>query len=72
MKNNTQCQCQYMTTSEFAARIGIHPQTVRLWDKLGTLKAHHKTASGRRYYSEEQAQEFLNGNHAETPRETTI
>lgn len=63
MKNGT--RCPYMTTSEFAERIGIHPQTLRKWDKSGTLKAHHKTASGRRYYSEEQAQEFLNGNNQE-------
>ena len=64
-------RCQYMTTSEFAARIGIHPQTLRKWDKTGTLKAHHKTASGRRYYSEEQAQEFLNGPKIDPQQETT-
>ena len=50
----------YMTSSEFAERIGIHPQTVRKWDKEGTLPAHHKTSSGRRYYTEQQAEEFLN------------
>lgn len=49
----------YMTTSEFAKRIGIHPQTLRRWDKDKTLCAHHKTPSGRRYYTEEQALEFL-------------
>ena len=53
---------KYMTTSEFAKKIGIHPQTLRQWDKNKTLCAHHKTASGRRYYTEEQAQLFLNGN----------
>lgn len=53
---------KYMTTSEFAKKIGIHPQTLRQWDKNKTLCAHHKTASGRRYYTEEQAQMFLNGN----------
>ena len=51
---------KYMTTSEFAERIGVHPQTLRKWDKNGTLKAHHKTPSGRRCYTEEQALEFLN------------
>lgn len=50
----------YMTTSQFAQRIEIHPQTLRDWDKSGVLKPHHKTKSGRRYYTEEQALEFLN------------
>ena len=51
---------KYMTTSEFAERIGVRPQTLRKWDKNGTLKAHHKTPRGRRWYTEEQALEFLN------------
>lgn len=50
---------RYMTTSQFAKRIGVHPQTLRKWDKNGTLPAHHKTPSGRRYYSEAQASAFL-------------
>ena len=52
-------ELKYMTTSAFAARIGVHPQTVRKWDKTGILKPHHKTPSGRRCYSEEQAAAFL-------------
>lgn len=55
---------RYMTTSEFAKRIGIHPQTLRKWDKNKTLCAHHKTASGRRYYTEEQAQKFLSNDNS--------
>lgn len=59
---------RFMTTSEFAKRIGIHPQTLRRWDRDHTLCAHHKTSSGRRYYTEEQAREFLNGNKPEMNR----
>src|SRR5699024_1190613 len=31
----------------------------RNWDKKGTLKPHHKTAGGTRYYSQEQLNHFL-------------
>lgn len=51
---------KYMTTSKFAQRINVHPQTLRKWDKTGVLKAHHKTPGGRRFYTEEQALAFLN------------
>lgn len=49
----------FLTVDEFAKRIGIHPQTVRAWDKSGVLTAHHKTPSGRRLYSEEQVDSYL-------------
>lgn len=49
----------YMTTTEFAERIGVHPQTVRDWDKTGKLSPHHRTLGGKRRYSEEQIQEVI-------------
>ena len=51
---------RFLTVDEFAKRIGVHPQTVRQWDKNGSLPSHHKTPSGRRLYSEEQVDEYLN------------
>ena len=50
---------KFMTVDEFARRIGVHPQTVRQWDKTGVLVPHHKTPSGRRLYTEDQVKEYF-------------
>lgn len=50
---------KYMTVAEFAGKIGVHPQTVRKWDKENVLKPHHVLPSGRRLYSEEQVDDML-------------
>ena len=50
---------KYLTAPEFAKQIGVHEQTVRMWDKNGKLKPHHKTPGGKRLYSEEQVQKYL-------------
>lgn len=52
--------CKYMSVADFAGRIGVHPQTVRKWDREGVLKPHHVLPSGRRLYSEEQVEEIIN------------
>lgn len=44
---------------EFANKIGKTVQTLRNWDKKGTLKPHHITAGGTRQYSQEQRNHFL-------------
>lgn len=51
---------RFLTSSEFAAIIGVHIQTLRNWDTSGKLKPHHKTPGGRRMYSREQAETYLN------------
>ena len=61
-QENRDSELRFMTVEEFAKRIGVHPQTVRAWDKAGMLSPHHKTPSGRRLYSEEQVQEYFNNN----------
>lgn len=50
---------KYMTVAEFAGKIGVHPQTVRKWDKENVLKPHHVLPSGRRLYSEDQVDDML-------------
>ena len=50
---------KYYTISQFAKLIGKTTQTLRNWDKEGILKPHHVTASGYRYYSQEQLNHFL-------------
>ena len=53
-------EVKFLTVDEFAKKIGVHPQTVRQWDKTGVLEPHHKTPSGRRLYTENQVQEYFN------------
>ncbi len=53
-------EIKYMTVAEFASKIGVHPQTVRKWDREGVLKPHHVLPSGRRLYSEEQVEKITN------------
>ena len=50
---------RYYSIGEFANKIGKTIQTLRNWDKKGTLKPSHTTAAGTRYYSQEQLNNFL-------------
>ena len=50
---------KYYSIGEFAKEIGRTPQTLRNWDKNGTLKPHHVAESGYRYYSKEQLNNIL-------------
>lgn len=43
---------------EFADKIGVHIETLRRWDKEGTLKPAKVTEGGTRYYSEQQYNEY--------------
>ncbi len=49
----------FYTINEFAKLIGVSPQTLRLWDKQGKLKPHHRTEGNQRVYSSEQADSYL-------------
>lgn len=50
---------KYHSIGEFANKIGKTVQTLRNWDKNGTLKPSHITSGGTRYYSQEQLNHFL-------------
>lgn len=50
---------KYYSIGEFANKIGKTVQTLRNWDNKGTLKPHHITEGGTRYYSQEQLNHFL-------------
>lgn len=52
----------YFTVTEFANKIGVSSNTLRLWDRQGRLTPHHVTEGGRRMYSEEQLKLYLNIN----------
>lgn len=51
---------KYLTVSEFAEAIKVHPQTVRNWDRTGKLRPHHIMPSGRRLYDQSQVDAYLN------------
>ena len=51
---------KYYSIHEFSKTIGVSAQTLRNWDHNGKLHPHHTTASGYRYYSDEQLSQILN------------
>lgn len=50
---------KYYSIGKFANKIGKIVQTIRNWDKNNSLKPHHITEDGTRYYSQEQLNHFL-------------
>lgn len=50
---------KFYSIGQFSKLIGKTNQTLRNWDKDGTLKPHHVSESGYRYYSQEQLNHFL-------------
>ena len=50
---------KYFTINKFSKLVGVTPQTLRNWDKIGKLQPHHTSESGYRYYSEEQLNQAL-------------
>lgn len=49
--------CMY-TPSEFGQKIHVSVKTLQRWDRQGVLKA-HRTASNRRYYTQEDLSKIL-------------
>lgn len=51
---------KYYSIHEFSQMLGVSAQTLRNWDNNGKLHPHHTTASGYRYYSDEQLNQVMN------------
>ena len=51
---------KYYSIHEFSKILGVSAQTLRNWDANGKLHPHHTTASGYRYYSDEQLNQVMN------------
>ena len=49
----------YLSVTDFASRIGVHPATVRTWDRNGCLRPHHRTPGGKGFYSEDQVKAYF-------------
>ena len=50
---------KYYSIHAFSKILGVTPQTLRNWDRLGKLKPHHTAENGYRYYSQEQLDSIL-------------
>lgn len=50
---------RYYSIGEFAKAINVTEQTLRNWDKKGTLSPHHTISYGKRFYSQEQINNYL-------------
>ena len=50
---------KYYSIHAFSKILGVTPQTLRNWDRLGKLKPHHTAENGYRYYSQEQLDNIL-------------
>lgn len=48
----------YYTSSEFARLVGVTKNTIVNWERHGWLLPHHVSPSGRRYYSEQQLEDY--------------
>ena len=44
---------QYMTVTQAAKYLGVHPQTLRNWDRWGRVKAFRQSVSNYRLYTKE-------------------
>ena len=50
---------EYLKIGDFARLVGVSKSTLRLWENKGILIPHHKTPTGYRYYTKEQADKLL-------------
>jgi putative resolvase len=57
------------TTGKFGKIIGVTTRTLQRWDDDGKLIA-HRTASGRRFYTETQYREYMNLDSDKKPQKT--
>ena len=63
---------KYYSIGEFSEKIGKTVQTLRNWDKNGSLKPSHRTDGGTRYYSQEQLNHFFGVKGIETKTKKVI
>ena len=46
------------SVGEFSRLVGVHPNTLRRWEREGRLLPHHRTIGGQRVYSDEQVKQL--------------
>ena len=57
---------KYLKIGDFAQLVGVSKSTLRLWEIKGILIPHHKTPTGYRYYTQEQADKILSKEERKT------
>ena len=51
----------FLTTPQFAKRVGVTKNTIINWESQGLISPHHVSPTGRRFYTLEQVDEVLSG-----------
>ena len=62
---------KFLKISDFADVVGVSTVTLRNWERQGLLLPHHKSPTGYRYYTEEQAEDLLNGRYQKENKSET-
>lgn len=63
---------RYYTIHEFSKLLGVTPQTLRNWDKVGKLKPCFVGTNGYRYYSHEQLRQLLKINEEKSGNQIIV
>lgn len=56
---------KYLSAPEFAKAIGVHINTVNRWAASGQLLPHHTSPGGRRFYSQQQVDDYFGGENSD-------
>lgn len=51
----------FLTTPQFAKRVGVSKNTIINWESQGFILPHHVSPTGRRFYTQEQVDAVLSG-----------
>ena len=51
----------FLTTPQFAKQVGVSKNTIINWERQGLIVPHHVSPTGRRYYSQAQVDDILEG-----------
>ena len=51
----------FLSTMDFAKALGVTPQTIREWHRKGLVIPAHMSITGRRQYTQEQVDAYLQG-----------
>lgn len=55
---------EYYNVSEFSRRLGVSRTTVVNWEDMGLIKPHHVSPTGRRFYSQQQLEDYFAGKYS--------
>lgn len=53
----------FLSSVDFAEKVGVTPQTVREWDRRGIVVPMHRSITGIRHYTQEQVDVYLAGQY---------